>query len=248
MMSANYILSEDIARKVLIIVDAGLVSGIGVPEPGKMCVEAAVCFALDLPHGDRPPCVGIAVRRAKIRLNDAAWSSNEARTKGLRRVAVAQLGSNKLDQVEFSKRLAKEVIRQILPIALRAAGKRNPKHAVSLEAAAFLCETEPTRASALKARAAAARAADAAAYAATAAAYAASAASDARASDAASYAADAAYAASYAAYAAADAAAAAADADAARDSVLSLAAEIVVGILQEMGSEGCQWLSLTEAA
>ena len=165
MESADLILSEAIARKVLSTVDAGLVSGLGVPKLGEMCVEAAVCFALDLPHGDIPPCVGAAVRRAKIRLNDAAWSSNEARTKGLRRVAIAQLGSNKLDQGEFSKRLATEVICQILPIALRAAGKRNPKHSIPLEAAAFLCETEPTRDSALKAHAAAAAAYAAAAYA-----------------------------------------------------------------------------------
>jgi hypothetical protein len=51
-------LSEAIAAKVLNAVDAGLVCGMGIQEPGKMCVEAAVCFALGLPHGDNPPCVG----------------------------------------------------------------------------------------------------------------------------------------------------------------------------------------------
>lgn len=63
----------DIAKKVLATVDAGLVQGVGQPAPGQMCVEAAVCFALGLPHGDNPPCVAPAVRALKIRLNDAAW-------------------------------------------------------------------------------------------------------------------------------------------------------------------------------
>lgn len=47
-------LSKDVARKVLATVDAGLVSGLGKPIPGKMCVEAAVNYALGRPHGDDP--------------------------------------------------------------------------------------------------------------------------------------------------------------------------------------------------
>lgn len=87
-------LNEAVARKVLETVDAGLSSGLGVQKPGKMCVEAAVCYALGLPHGDNPPCVGVAVRAFKIRLNDSGWSSPEARAKGMRKLAIAQLGSD----------------------------------------------------------------------------------------------------------------------------------------------------------
>ena len=58
-----------------------------------MCVEAAVCYAYDLPHSDKPPCVGNAVREFKIRLNDCNWSSSKARARGMRRIAIAQLGS-----------------------------------------------------------------------------------------------------------------------------------------------------------
>ena len=72
-------LTEDVARKVLETVDVGLVSGVGNPVAGEMCVEAAVCFALGEPHGDRPTCVGEAVRAYKIRINDAGWSSDEAK-------------------------------------------------------------------------------------------------------------------------------------------------------------------------
>src|SRR5438477_2282575 len=81
------------ARRVLAVVDAGLINGLGVAEPGKLCVEAAICLALGLPHGDDPGCVEPAVRAFKIRLNDSRWSSNGARAKGLRALAVAQLGS-----------------------------------------------------------------------------------------------------------------------------------------------------------
>lgn len=162
------VLDESIARKVLTTVDAGLVRGKGVPTPGKMCVEAAVCFAYGLPHSDEPPCVGSAVRAFKIRLNDSSWSSNAARATGMRKLAIAQLGSDAIDQKAFAKLVAEGSIRRILPIALRAAASRNPKHAEALEAAAVRCELEGTGEAAKFAREvalAALRAADADAYA-----------------------------------------------------------------------------------
>jgi hypothetical protein len=72
-------ISVEQARKVFDLVGHGLVKGLGVPEPGKLCIEAAVCLALDLPFGDRPACVGAADRNFSIRLNDADWSSEHAR-------------------------------------------------------------------------------------------------------------------------------------------------------------------------
>jgi hypothetical protein len=228
-------ITREIAIKVRDTVDAGLVAGVGKPEPGKLCVEAAVCFALGLPHGDDPQCVAQPLRRLKIRLNDAAWSSKEARAKGLRRLAVAQLGSaGVLDEKEFVRRVVDVTIRRAVPVGLRAAAKANPKFAERLEACAVRCEQEGTRESCqeahLLARAAAAAAADAVAYAA---------------------AVDAAVAAAYAAAVdAADAAVAAADAvayaDAARtrDRVLAQYAEWVVEILIDMKAPGCQWLEL----
>jgi hypothetical protein len=240
-------LNETIARKVLDTVDAGLVNGKGVPIPGQMCVEAAVCFAYGLPHSDEPPCVGAAVRRFKIRLNDSRWSSDEARTQGMRKLAIAQLGSDAINQQDFAKLVCEGTIRQIVPIAMRAAAAKNPKHAEALEAAAVRCEQEGTveasRAASDVARAAP-RDAHAAAYAA--AAYAA----DADAAAAAAYAADAAaaaaYAAAYAADAAADAAAAyAADANH-RDYVLGVCAEIGLQALITLKSPGCEYLWLCD--
>jgi hypothetical protein len=113
--------NEALARKVLTIVRQGLTSGLGVQEPGKLCVEAAVCLAIGLPHSDNPPCVAPAVRSFKIALNDSYWSSDTARAKGMARIAIAQLGSNEIDEGVFVKELALATIRQIVPIALRAA-------------------------------------------------------------------------------------------------------------------------------
>jgi len=256
-MSAQKLeINLDIARKVLSTIDAGLTNGAGIPQPGKMCVEAAVCYALGLPHGDDPKCVAQSLRRLKIRLNDSRWSSNEARAKGLRRLGLAQLGSaGVLDEQEFSRRVVELAISKCVPAALRAAASvhKDPKHQAALNAAAKKCESEANRASALEARDIARSAADAAAAAyaayAAAAAYAAYAAAAAYAAyaDAAAYAA-AAYAAYADAYADAYAYAYADAADAARDTSLATFAEDVVQILIDMKAPGCQWLSLTEAS
>jgi hypothetical protein len=105
-------INETIARKVLETVDAGLTDGLGVPVPGQMCVEAAVCYALGLPHSDDPQCVSESLRTLKILLNDSMWSTNDARASGMRRLAVAQLGSkDNLDEKEFDAKLVSIAIR-----------------------------------------------------------------------------------------------------------------------------------------
>jgi hypothetical protein len=233
----------------------------GKPVPGQMCVEAAVNFALGAPHGDQPACVAPTLRALKIRLNDASWSSNEARTNGLRRLALAQLGSDGvLDEKEFVRRVVEHAIKVSVPEALRAAAKLvKGEHKYKLLKAADACEADPSRANAVSAKETAYAAYAAAyAYADSAAAYAAYAAyvADAAAADSAAAAADsaaaadayAAYAAdAYAAYAAAsaDAAAYAASAAAsasAAERVLIDYAEEVVQILIEMKAPGCAWL------
>jgi hypothetical protein len=252
-------ITREVAEKVVSVVNAGLVSGLGRPEPGQMCVEAAVCYAMGLPHGDNPTCVSPALRRLKIGLNDCVWSSPQARAKGLRRLAVAQLGSaGVLDDREFARRVAEMTIRRVVPVGLRVAAKKNPAFADRLEAAAVRCEQEGTREASRHAR----EIASAAAYAAYAAASAADDASTTHSASAANAAASAAYAATTpnscpapaadaaaaaaasAANAAANAANAAANADRTRDRVLAEYAEWVVEILIEMDAPGCQWLDL----
>jgi hypothetical protein len=139
-------MTREIARRVVETVDAGLTHGIGQPVPGQMCVEAAVCYALGMPHGDNPACVSDAIRRIKIGLNDRAWSSPQARARGLRRLAVAQLGSaGVVDDREFQRRVVDMTIRKAVPMGLRAAARVNPKFAERLEFAAVRCEQDGTR-------------------------------------------------------------------------------------------------------
>jgi hypothetical protein len=218
-------INEAQARKVLETVDAGLVQGMGIAEPGKMCVEAAVCYAFGMEHGDNPTCVGYAVRAFKIRLNDSCWSSDKARTQGMRKLAIAQLGSDTIDQRAFADLVVVATCNRILPFVLRAAAsKAEEPHKAVLLAAIPACEAATDRKSAKSAAKVAKNAAAAAA---------------------AAYAADAAYA--DAAYAAAAGAAYAADAaDAARDEVLNLAAEIGLDALKKLNSPGCTYLFLTE--
>src|ERR1700722_1166599 len=141
-------ITREVAAKVLSVVDAGLVRGVGVAVPGKMCVEAAVCYALGLPHGDDPKCVAPALRSFKIRLNDSNWSSDKARANGLRRLALVQLGSvGYLDEKEFVRRVVDLAIRKAVPSALRIASfiHKDPKHQAALMAAAERCEKEGPR-------------------------------------------------------------------------------------------------------
>lgn len=240
------IITQELAAKVLEVVDAGLVRGLGHPEPGAMCVEAAVCYAMGLRHGDEPACVSPALRNFKILLNDAFWSSTSARANGLRRLALAQLGSaGALDDQEFVKRLADTAIRRWVPTALRiaAATHKDKEHKAALLDAATRCERDGDPAAT---SAAAYVATSAATYTATYAADAAEAATYAAYYATATYATAATYAsaASYAATAAATSTGYAADAE--RDKHLAAFSEDVVQILIEMNAPGCQWLSLTE--
>lgn len=237
-------INEAVAANILNLVDQGLVKGVGKPIPGQMCVEAAVCYALGLPHGDDPRCIAQSLRSLKIKLNDSAWSSKEARSQGLRRLALAQLGSkDNLDEVEFTKSCSTLAIKIMAPIALRAAAsiQKNEKHKHALNDAANRCEKEGTRQSALEAKTiayAAATTADSSAEAdaatiAYAAAYASADAADATIAYTSAH--------TYAAYAYAYA-----SESKKRDEVYNQFAEAVVQILIDMKAPGCQWLYLTE--
>jgi hypothetical protein len=223
-------LNESTALKVLQTVDQGLVASMGKPVPGKMCVEAAVCFALGLPHSDDPRCVSLALRDLKIRLNDAEWSSDQARAAGLRRLAIAQLGTkDTLDDVEFARRSVLMVINTTVADCLDQAGLTDHAQA---------CRNATDLESALAAAQAAADLAGDLAPAARVAAWAAR---------AAARAVDAAWAAEAAAAARAAAAAAVWAAASNPDQVLADFAERVVQILIDMKATGTQWLHLTEA-
>jgi hypothetical protein len=220
-------ITREAAAKVLKIVDAGLIHGGGKKAiAGQVCVEQAVCMGLGLPFSDNPSCVAPVLRSLKIKLNDGPWSSNQARARGLRRLALAQIGSrDRLNETEFVRRVVDIALRISCPQALRAAAsaRKDKDHIAALIAAAARCETEGTFEAALEARAAAIAARAAALAAALAA-----------------------PAAAHAAFSASSAAADAAGADAAdaRDKSLAVYAESVVQLLIEMKAPGVQWLDL----
>ena len=120
------IITREIARKVSDTIKCGLVKGLGRRRPGKFCIEAAVCYAVGEPHSDGPSCVGSAVRGFNIVLNDASWSSDKARTAGMIRLGVAQLGSDALDQNEVAARLIVGVIRRLIPELFKDLGLTLP--------------------------------------------------------------------------------------------------------------------------
>jgi hypothetical protein len=123
------------------ILAKGLSDGLG--ERGQqICIEAAICQVLDLPHGDDPGCVSKAVRAYKITLNDSCWSSPTARAAGLRDLGLAQLGSlGTVDDSAFAQILVEKTIRTLIPKLFRSAFSNN----AFLLAAADRCEQEGTQ-------------------------------------------------------------------------------------------------------
>ncbi len=101
------------------VLSRGLCRGLGNPS-GPMCIEAAICYTLGLQHGDDPKCVAVTVRSFKITLNDAYWSTPQARAKGLRNLGLAQLGSlGVVDDEVFTQLLLLRVIQKLVPEYLR---------------------------------------------------------------------------------------------------------------------------------
>lgn len=236
-------INETLVRKVLEVVDAGLTRGLGTPIPGQMCVEAAVNYAMGAPHGDEPSCVAPLLRGLKIALNDHSWSSEMARAKGMRRLAIAQLGSaGTLDEFEFASRIERAVIQTQVPMALRSAASLCIfSNQLKLLETANLCEWDPIRDNAIAARQVAyyvsLNVLPSAFYVVQAAV------------EAAAFAVEILpVSIKYAAHAVAHAAAAVtyADQSTPRDKVFADFAESIVQILVDMKAPGCQWLFLTE--
>jgi hypothetical protein len=190
---------EAVRSKLTEIVSAGLVKGLGTPEPGKLCLEAAVCLALGEAHGDKPSCVAAPDNAFAIRLQDAYPGTPEERARLFLPLGLAQLGTADTDRKPWLRLLIEGTIRKVLPMWLRNAAEkqRDETHRAALFAVAERCESDGTQESTRHARQVAASASAYSAYAAAASAYAAAASADA----ASAYAA----AASAAAYAAADA-------------------------------------------
>jgi len=128
-------LDNNLVRKVIKVVRRGLTWGVGAPKPGKMCVEAAVNYAMGRNHSDAPPCVGPQPRDAKIELNDKEWSSAKARANGLLAIAVAQLGSNTVSGAKFVKAFKDSLRKKVIDPCIKKIKEKDSIEYISLSIA-----------------------------------------------------------------------------------------------------------------
>lgn len=141
----NITITPEQRTAVATVINAGLVSGIGKPVPGQLCLEAAICLALGEPHGDRPSCVATPDRAYAIKLQDYYPGTPAQRAALFLPLGLAQLGTAGTDRGPWVAYVVEHTIRRIVPVALRAAAKLNPEHSEKLEAAAVRCEAEGTK-------------------------------------------------------------------------------------------------------
>jgi len=141
-ISEFIMINQELANKINCLLDKGVTCGFSKdPKPGEMCLEQVVSYALGEDITDEPSCVGYEVRWFVTRLNDRNWSSPSARAEGMRDLAIAQLGSNSLDQKEFLEKLSFAVFTKIFPAMFRELGEERWKKEIkSLEEAKDLEE------------------------------------------------------------------------------------------------------------
>ncbi len=113
-------ITKSLVKKIHSALDKGLTEELGNPIEGEMCVEALICHVLGEPHTDSPSCVGDAIRKAILALNDCAWTSNRTRAEGMRKLAIAQLGSVSLNQEDFFNLLKLRSTQRILPFLIQS--------------------------------------------------------------------------------------------------------------------------------
>jgi hypothetical protein len=106
----------DHIMNLLGLFEKGLINGAG-QTVNHFCVQQAVHRVLDddlenPTKNDHPPtwCVNDEIIAFGINMNDQqGWHSNKLRAKGLQRFAIAELGSSKINHVQFYERLAKKL-------------------------------------------------------------------------------------------------------------------------------------------
>jgi hypothetical protein len=112
-MSKRKTITRTIVDRVKKLVGYGLSDGLGDRGRGTMCVQACVNAALEDAHDDQPKCVPQNRTDFGIALNDrAGWSSDEARGKGLKRWAIAQLGTSTRPDKDLPRLAIGEMYRQ----------------------------------------------------------------------------------------------------------------------------------------
>ncbi len=122
LVSKEHELPKGFFKEYMKILNRGLSDGMGnrgehSGKPGKVCIEAAVCWALGEDHTDNPKCVSPTIRLFGIELNDSMYVNDKVRAKGLRDFGIAQLGSKgTVNAREFRRVMKEKIIREIIPV------------------------------------------------------------------------------------------------------------------------------------
>lgn len=112
------------------LIARGLGAGIGDGET-ITCVEGAIALASGEGLTDEPSCAHEVDRAWAIGINDAGWSTPQARAEALLPIALAQIGTAGTDRRAWAEAVVLGTTRRVLPVVLREAGFH--EHAASCE-------------------------------------------------------------------------------------------------------------------
>lgn len=134
----------EVVRQVLSFVDLGLKSNSPLFSNPKEIISSSI--------SDNFLNVSDIVRSFNLALSNGYifWTPSE-RSRMMRRLAVAQLGSSEIDQQSFNKIFVEETIRQILPLFLQDVAKLHSNHSKEINEVVLLLEQNPSIKSAFEA-------------------------------------------------------------------------------------------------
>lgn len=120
---AGKTITRTLVDRIKKLVGYGLSEGEGDRGRGTMCVQACVQAALEEEHNDNPACVPGNRKNFGITLNDlAGWDDDLARGKGLKRYAIAQLGTSTKPEADFDRLVVTQMYEKRFHLLLKEAG------------------------------------------------------------------------------------------------------------------------------
>lgn len=145
-------ITATIVTNILAAIDAGIIAEAGTYVPGNMPVEDAIRYGFGDEEESEVSRAGGEGGRFLAMLGGSPWSSNSARAAGLRKLAIAQLGSadfdddaTKIDQAAIMSFIAEKTTKRIIPFALADLSHYHKPLRNEINEARILCVEEGTR-------------------------------------------------------------------------------------------------------